>query len=246
MAGAIDAYRNVTNDPLWIIKLPILAIPVFLYFYDPQTINAIFGDKYVYFTILYIFYLGVSSIMIHRNIKNKIPILPSFFSIFGVLNRMIGCTIVCFIPSVLFIIATYLIDSTLKGYEDFVLIILKIIAFLILVPFICVPTVIYSVNGKLMDLFKVKNILTLSSDFMSAFINYVIQCIFIFGFITFCFYGALAYVWGKDFIGIHILFSIMIVLLFLMFFAWSSDLYGQIIPEIPEKKRKDKALRETF
>ena len=246
MAGAIAAYRNVTNDPLWMIKIPILSIPLFLYFYDSKMITTIFRSEYIYLAILYVFYLGVSSVMIHRNIRNKVPILPSFFSVFSVMGRMIGCFIVSFVPTVLLIVSMFLIDNFFEGYEYFIIIILKIIAALILFPFICIPVVIYSVNGNLIDLFKVKNIFSLSGDFMSSFIGYIFQCTFLFGVFTFIIKGTFYLIWDNKFIGIPILYSIVSVMLFLMFFSWASDLYGQIIPEIPEKKRRDNALRETF
>lgn len=246
MAGAIDALRNITSDRLFFIKIPIYALPIYFYLTDYKSVMAIFGDDLIFWACLSIVYLGISSFLISRNISNKKPLLPNVFDIFSVIIRMAGSLIASIVPIATLCGVIYLIENYLTQLDLSVVYILEAVSFFILFPFVCVPIVLYSVNGKISDIFRAKQALTASGDFIASFIKYIIQFVLTIGIGSFCIYKAIENILGKDSIGLPICIACTIALSFLMVFSWASDMYGQTIPEIPEKKWKDKALRETF
>lgn len=246
MANAINAIKNIISDRIWFIKIAVLAIPVYLYFTVDNFASSILVNDLNFWAALSILYLGVSSVLIHRNVNNKVPILPSLFDVIDIIRRSI-CSFIVALPGLISLfVVLYLLNTYLPYLSDTVKIIAHAACIVILFPFISIPVVIYSANGKLTDLFKVKNVQSASGDFIVSFITFLIQYALTVAFFTFLVYEAFKTFYGENFMGIPILFSFVITFSYIMLFSWASDLYGQIIPAVENKPKKDKALRETF
>ena len=246
MANAINAMKNITSDKIWFIKVAVLAIPVYAYLTEDNFIPMFFVTDLNFWVVLSLLYLGVSSVLIHRNLKNKVPILPSFFDIIDVIRRSI-CSAIVALPGLASLFAVlYLLHTYFQYLSENLMFWAHVLCILILLPFIIVPIVIYSVNGKLTDIFRVRNLQSASGDFIISFILFIIQYALTLGVFTYLVYAAFKSFYGENFIGIPILFAFVITFTFLAVFSWAADLYEQVIPAIEEKQRRDKALRETL
>ena len=113
---------------------------------------------------------------------------------------------------------------------------------MVFVPFIFVPLVLYSVNGKLTDAFRFNLIYEASGNYTVQFASYLLQYALIMGFATNLVYITILEMLG-DHVGLLILKAVVIVISFLSVFSYSSDLYQDVIPEIKEKTQKRQRKR---
>ncbi len=237
MASFINSIRNITSDPWWLVKVVVYSAIVF-YVLDQgyyQRNNPNYAIAYI---ILAVIGMGCASFLMHKNINNERPILPSLFSIFELIGKSIGASLVALPGALLFLlVVNYLYDNF--EFEPFVAFVVYLCVTLFFVPFIFVPTVLYSVNGSFTDAFKISNIYEASGNFTVQFAGYLLQYAFIMGFATYLIYTTILEMLG-DHVGLLILKSFVIVLSFLSVFSFSSDLYQDVIPELKEKTKKRK------
>ena len=237
MASVINAARNLLSDKWWVVKLFVLTVPVFYILQDEYVAQTIFKENIHILIGLFMLYLGCSSVIMNRNINNKSPLMPGIFTIPEVIIKAIGSSIVAFPGIAILIIACYFIHSYVVLEEPFAMFILYICVISFLVPFIIVPTVLYSVNGSIADGLKLNKVFEASGNFIVAFLAFVIQYFFIVILLSYLIYRLLFEMLGDGNIGISILYSFVIVLSFLLIFSYSSDLYEDVIPAV--KSRRD-------
>ncbi|MBQ4123061.1 hypothetical protein IJD44_04990 [bacterium] len=234
MAGVINAFKNIASDRFWIFKIAIFSIPLYLYFSYKKLVLTFFLHDYLFYLVLGIFYLGISSVIINRNINNKSPILPFIPDAFEVLIKTIG-SLLAAIPS-LFVICYlfFFIDNFLSVDDANVLSVIKIATVVLLFPFACMPIVVYSVRGNLLDVFKSAKIYFDCGSFVEQFIFFIVQSIFTMGVLFVLVYAFIKQYLGMSPIFINVFYSFYITLYVLMVFSWASDLYGEVIPELKE------------
>ena len=237
MASVVNAIRNVMSDKLWIIKIFVLSIPVYFTFFDTSISASILNKNFLILIILLLIYLGCASVMMNRNINNKSPILPGIFTIPEIIIKSICSAIVALPGFVILSVICYCINSYFVLEEPFTIIVIYTVAFLIVVPFIIIPMVLYSVNGKLTDGLKYNKVIDVSGNFVVAILSFIIQYVFIVILFTYLIYKLFIEMLGEGNLVIPMIYSYVIVFSFLLIFSYSSDLYGDVIPAV--KSRRD-------
>lgn len=236
MASIINSLRNLSSDNYWFIKILFLAVPIFCILNYGALDQYALSDQIIFGSILGIFYLGVAAILMHRNINNLSPILPSLFTIPEFVIKGIGISIVS-VP--LYIIYILIINTiaTYVVFEPFVMAVIYICVTLFLAPFIFIPGVLYCVNGKLTDAFNFKVILASAGNFSVAFLSYIIQYVFtilLFAYLFYRMFDAMV----EDTMPANIVWSITSVVTILSFYSYCSDLYPDVIAELPKHKAR--------
>lgn len=237
MASFINSIRNLTSDPWWLIKVTAYSAVVFYvldqgyYFRNDQSYAAVY-------VLLAVLGLGCASFLMHQNINNKRPVLPGLFNVFGVVFKSIGSSLVALPGILLFLLSVNYLYSNFE-FEPFVAFVVYLCVTLFFVPFIFVPTVLYSVNFKFVDAFRFGHIYEASGNFTVQFAGYLLQYAFIMGFATYLIYITIWEMLG-DHVGLLILKAVVIVISFLSVFSYSSDLYQDVIPELKERVKKKK------
>lgn len=237
MSGVINAFRNITSDPLWIIKIAVYSIPLYLYFAYKKAVLSLFIHDYIFYVALSVFYIGISSILMNRNIHNKRPILPFFLDLFEFIVKTIGSVLASLPILMIICYLIYFIDNTLVLRDASVLNIVKISAVVLLFPFVCMPVVIFSANGKLIDVIKSFHVFFDCGSFIENFLLFLIQSIFTMGITVILIYFAIKQYIGLDSVYAYAFYSFSVSLYILMFFSWASDLYGDVIPEITYNRK---------
>ena len=237
MASFVNSIRNITSDPWWFVKVVVYSAIVF-YVLDQGYYQRNNPNYVIAYVLLVVLGMGCASFLMHKNINNRRPILPSLFSIFDLIGKSIGSSLVALPGLVLFIFsANYLYENF--EFEPFVAFVVYLCVILFFAPFIFVPTVLFSVNGRFSDAFKLSNIYEASGNFTVQFAGYILQYAFIMGFATYLVYTTILEMLG-DHVGLLILKAFVIVLSFLSVFSFCSDLYQDVIPELKEKVKKRK------
>ena len=237
MASFVNSIRNITSDPWWFVKVVVYSAIVF-YVLDQGYYQRNNPNYVIAYVLLVVLGMGCASFLMHKNINNRRPILPSLFSIFDLIGKSIGSSLVALPGLVLFILsANYLYENF--EFEPFVAFVVYLCVILFFAPFIFVPTVLFSVNGRFSDAFKLSNIYEASGNFTVQFAGYILQYAFIMGFATYLVYTTILEMLG-DHVGLLILKAFVIVLSFLSVFSFCSDLYQDVIPELKEKVKKRK------
>lgn len=237
MAGVVNAFKNITSDPLWIIKIAVFSIPLYLFFSNKAMVLSFFTHEYIFYLALAFFYLGIASVLIHRNIQNKTPILPFLLDIFVIVKNIIG-SVISIIPSIIIIcFLFYFMDTMLNIKEEYVFNIIKICVCVLMFPFICIPVVVYSANYKITDVIKSARMYFDTGGFVEHFLMFLIQSIVIFGTVLFILYMCVKQYLGAYSIYVNMFYAFSITLYILIVFSWASDLYGDVIPEIEIKKK---------
>ncbi len=237
MASVINASRNLLSDKLWFVKFFVLTMPVFYILQDKNILQTIFSENVHILIMLIIAYLGCASVMMHRNINNKVPLLPGIFTIPEVIIKAIGSSIVALPGISVLIIVCYFINEYIKIEEPFVLFVIYACIIIFLIPFIIIPMVLYSVNGKVTDGLKFNKVFEASGNFVVVSLSFVIQYFFIVILLTYVLCRLFIEMFGPENIANSILFSFVIVFSFLLIFSYSSDLYEDVIPAV--KSRRD-------
>lgn len=243
MASLINSVRSIASDSFWVVKIAFISSILFVVM--DNDLNYPNGNPQlvpVYFVIAAIM-MGCASVAMHRNLNNKVPLFPSLFDIFEIINKSIG-SVISITPGLLVYYASISFVKTNFVFEPFVMTVIYLCITVFFAPFIFIPTVLYSVNGRLTDAFRLKNILDGSGNFIVQFLSYVIQYVFIIGILTYLVYTVLLEMLG-DHVSLLILKCIVIVISFFSVFIYCSDLYEDVIPEI-KNKPKIKSKRKVF
>ena len=237
MASFINSIRNLTSDPWWLVKIAAFSAIVF-YVLDQGYYQRNNPNYVVVYILLTVLGMGVASFLMNKNINNRRPILPSLFSVFELIWKSIGASLVSLPGILLFLLSVNALYDNFE-FEPFVAFVVYLCVTVFFVPFIFVPTVLYSVNGSFTDAFKFKHIYDASGNFTVQFAGYIIQYAFIMGFATYLVYITILEMLG-DHVGLLVLKAIVIVISFLSVFSFSSDLYEDVIPTIQKKVKKKK------
>ena len=241
MASLINSIRSITSDSWWIVKLGLLASVLFVVM--DNDLNYPNGNPALVpvYAMLFIGMLGCASIAMHRNINNKIPLFPSLFNLPELVIKSIGASI-SMLPGVLIYDSVISFIQKNIVLETFVMAVIYICITIFIAPFIFIPVVLYSVNGKMTDAFNIKNIFEGSGNFAVQFLSYILQFVFIICIVTYLIYTVLLEMLG-DHVSLLILKSIVIVFSFFSFFIFCSDLYEDVIPEL-KNVQKNKSKRK--
>ena len=237
MASIINSLRNLSSDSFWFIKILFMAVPMFCILNYGALEQYSFNDHLIFGSILGVFYLGVAAILMHRNINNLSPILPSVFTLPEFVIRGIGISIVSVPLYVLYACIMGAIATNVV-FEPFVMGVIYLCVTLFLAPFMFIPAVLYSVNGKLTDAFNFKVILASAGNFSVAFLSYLIQYAFtilLFSYLFYRMFDAMV----EDTMPVSIVWSISIVVTILSFYSYCSDLYPDVIAELPKSKTRN-------
>ncbi len=234
MASLINSLRNISSDSWWAPKLAFLTFFVYIAVNNKEQTGQVKSAFPLMLVLLIIVFLGCASVMMHRNINNKSPILPSLFSVLEVILKAIGCTFSIIPGAAIYYFCISWVQKTLL-FEPFVMYVIYICISLFFAPFIFIPAVLYSVDGKLKDAFRLDIIFAGSGNFVVQFLSYIIQYFFILFLFTFLLYLLFTSMMGES-VFIPIIYSIFIVVSFFSFFSFCADLYEDVIPPIKSKR----------
>ncbi len=238
MASIVNALRNISSDNWWFIKILVMAAPLFYFFQNTSPSSFDFDSMLPYFAVGAVLYLGIAAVLMHRNINNKSPLLPSLFSIPEFLVKAIGLSLVSIPLYILYFFLMNLVYNNLE-LEMYLMIVIYTCVTLFMAPFIFIPSVLYSVNGKIWEAFNFRIILEAGGNFSVQFLSFIIQYIFTILLLTLLFFH-----WFKNMLDdsmlLNLTVSISLVISFLSLYSYCSDLYGDVIPELKKKKKSKK------
>lgn len=236
MASLINSLRSITSDPWWFVKIAIFS--AVLFFVIDNDLNYPNGNPALtpLYIVIFVIMLGFASIAIHRNINNKTPLFPGVFDIFEIINKSI-CATIAILPGGLLCYVCIAFVGRNFAFEPFVMGVIYACILIFFVPFIFIPVVLYSVNGNLIEAFKLNNIYEGSGNFTVQFLSYLLQFAFFICLGTYCIYIFLLQMLG-DHVSLLILKCVVIVVSFFSVFIFCSDLYEDVIPELKKKEKK--------
>lgn len=235
MASLINAFRNIISDKMWIIKIAIFTFPIY-YILSEDIVDSLFTSNLPIGVALVLFYMGIVTIMMNRNINNKEPILPGLFDIPLAIFRSFGAAIIVLPGGAVLLWALNFIAQNFSFEEDFVSYLVHIGVCAFVAPFIVIPAVLYSVNGKITDALRLGKLLEGAGNFIVEFLSFVIQYVLIIYLLAFLVGSVFKEVFGPQSLPSLILTSVVIVLSFLLLFSFASDLYEDVIPAIKSKR----------
>ena len=177
MANIVNAIRNLSSDSWWFIKVLVLAAPIFYFFENTSPATFDFNSFLPYLVVFSILYLGFASVMMHRNIQNKAPLMPSLFSLPEFIVKSIGISIVSLPMYILYFMAMSFVYNTVE-LETYLMVIIYVAVTLLFAPFIYIPSVLYSVNGKLTEAFNFKTIFECGGNFCVQFLSFLLLFLF--------------------------------------------------------------------
>lgn len=240
MASIINSFRNISSDKFWLLKIVVFAVPVFMII----QVNILSGysprDQVIMCLILSIFYIGISTFLMNRNINNRSPIMPSLIYIADYLKFTFFGSLISLPVYVLLILSLYWVHSTLT-LEPFVMWVIYVSVLLFFSPFIFVPLVMYSAHGRLKDVFNLRVFFDAAGNFVVSFAAYIIQYAFTILLVWYLLYR-LFFEMMENNLFLNIVSSIFIVITLLSIYSYCSDLYGDVIPEIVIKKKSRKQI----
>lgn len=235
MASLINSLRNISSDSFWAPKLAFLSFFIFIILDNKEQVVRVGSAIPLLSLFIIIIFMGCASVMMNRNINNKSPLLPGLFSFPEVFVKSIGCTISMIPGTVIYVFCISYIQKYLI-FETFVMIVIYSCVTLFFLPFICIPAVLYSVNGKLKDAFRFDIIFAGSGNFVVQVLSYIIQYFFIIFLFAYLLYKLFVSMLGEESVFIPIVYSITIVVSFLSFFSFCADLYDDVIPPLKSKR----------
>lgn len=243
MASIVNALRNISSDSWWAVKITVMALPVFFFLQHNDITNIDLASNIPIFTILGVIYLGVAGVLMHRNIKNKSPLLPSLFSIPELIMKSIGMSVVSLPLFFLYFFCMNYIYTNIV-LEPFIMWVIYLCVTLFLAPFIFMPAVLYSVNGKISDAFNVKIIVEGGGNFSVQFLSFMIQYIFTIFLLALLFYHLFINM-IEDTTAVNVVYSYTVVISFLTVYSYCSDMYNEVIPALPKKENKEKKTKKV-
>ena len=238
MANIINALRNISSDSWWFVKIAVMTIPVFYFFENTSPASFDFNMMLPYFILFAILYLGVVAVLMHRNIANESPLLPSLFSIPDFIKKAIGLSVVSLPMYILYFYLMYYVYNNFE-FETYMMLIIYIGITLLCAPFIFIPSVLYCVHCKISDAFNFKIILEAGGNFVVQFLAFIIQYFFTIFLLTLLFFHMFKNML-EDSMFLNLTVSISFVVSLLTIYSYCSDLYGDVIPQIKKKKKQVK------
>ena len=238
MANIVNALRNISSDSWWFVKIAVMTIPIFYFFENTSPASFDFNMMLPYFVVFAILYLGVVAVLMHRNIANKSPLLPSLFSIPEFIVKAIGLSIVSLPMYILYFYLMYYVYNNLE-FEAYMMFIIYVGITLLFAPFIYIPSVLYCVNGKVSDAFNFRIIIEAGGNFVVQFLAFILQYFFTIFLLTLLFFHMFKNMLD-DSMFLNITVSISFVVTWLTIYSYCSDLYGEVIPQIKKKKKQVK------
>lgn len=239
MANIINAIRNISSDTWWFVKIVVMAAPIFYFFENTSPATFDFNSFVPYLGLFSVLYLGVAAVLMNRNIQNKSPLMPSLFSIPEYIVKSIGLSIVSIPTYILYFMSMAFVYNNVE-LETYMMVIIYVAVTLLFAPFIFIPSVLYSVNGKVTEAFNFKIILECGGNFCVQFLSFLLQYVF-----TILLVAGLFFHWFKNMLEdpmlLNVTVSITIVVSFLTLYSYCSDMYGDVIAHLPEKKKKKKS-----
>ncbi len=236
----INAIRNLTSDKLWFIKLCVYAAPVF-FFLSNMNSQAVSQQDMLYIALIFSsVYFGSAAFIMNRNINNTSPIMPSLFSIVKLIKDTVFASVLS-LPVVA--VTCYIVWFIMANVqtEPFAMWIIYICLALFVSPFLLIPITLYSARGKFSDAFKISIFVDCAGNFIVAFMTFVLAGIFIFGCSWAVLYYGLTYMLTDNTL-VNVLNSFFIVLVFFSLYSFCSDCYGEVIPKIKPKKKKNQRI----
>ncbi len=237
MASTISAIRNIFSDRSWIIKLGIFTgIYFFLrnqaHLWEPQLSDQM---AFIFQIIFFVVLLGCACVSMHRNINNMEPFIPGPTSIIEVVIKSI-LSLIAIVPGALLTYAVYVfMINTFHFQELFVTVIVYVIAALIMSAFIFIPVILLSVRGNIIDAFRYDILFRGAGNYIVQIMGFALIYSLVVGITTIVLYNFLLEMLG-DHPVLLLLQCFVIVFTFYTFFSFSSDLYGDGIPEINLKE----------
>ena len=243
--SVVNAVRNILSDSFWGFKLLCLTLPVFSIFHFDLLEKYKLNDFILIAIIFSTFYFGSAAFLMNKNINNKTPILPSFFTIPSFVKSFVFGSLLS-IPMLTAYI--YIIRFIAQNFnaEPIVMNIIYACVTIFLAPFMFIPMTLYSVRENFADAFNLKIFYNAAGNFTVSFLAFIIQYFFIIGIPWY-----IAYRIFYDMVTIdtcvHAVHSFFLVLSFFTFYSYCSDMYGEVIPRIKIKKNfgKNKLARGT-
>ena len=245
MASLINSIRNITSDPWWFVKVGIFSGILFYILDQGYHIPPVMSDQNIMSLVIALFFVftGVAAVSMHRNINNLAPFFPGLTNIFEILIKGTFVTI-AMIPGLLlsYIIYNYLITVQFENLT--VAVIIYVIAASIMSPFVFIPAVLASVRGNLVDAFRLDIVFKGAGNYIVQFLSYLIQYAIIVGAVTIILYYFLVEMLG-DHWSLLFLKSVVIVITFFSIFSYSSDLYGDAIPQLSIKEKQERKREKS-
>lgn len=240
MASIINSFRNISSDKFWLIKIIVFAVPVFMILQVNILSGYSFRDQVIMCLILGIFYIGISTFLMNRNINNRSPIMPSLIHIIDYFKFTIFGSLISLPVYILLILSLYRVYSTLT-LEPFVMWVIYISIILFFSPFIFVPLVMYSAHGRLKDAVNIQVFFDAAGNFVVAFASYIIQYAFTILLLWYLLHRLFLEMMDDN-LFINVVSSIFVIITILSIYSYCSDLYGDVIPEIVIKKKSRKQI----
>ncbi|MBE7704393.1 MAG: hypothetical protein E7Z90_01125 [Cyanobacteria bacterium SIG29] len=230
MASIINAIRNISSDKWWALKLPILAAPIFMVL-DNNIIDQLDSSSNVLMLVLLsLVYFGCAGFLMHQNINNKSPFLPSLFHLPSFFKYSIVTSLISLPLIMIYLyIMNYIIENVIL--EPFIMWVIYICVTLFLSPFVFIPAVLYSARGKFSDIFKFNIIIEAGGNFSVQFLSFILQYFFTLFLLTVLFYYLFINMLENDTV-LNIVYSLSFVISFLTLYSYCSDMYDEVIPVV--------------
>lgn len=240
MASIVNALRNISSDSWWAVKITVMALPIFFFLENNVLEKVDSSVNALMFIILGVVYLGCAAILMNRNINNKAPLLPSLFSIPELFMKSVGMSVVSLPLFLLYIFCINYIYTHII-LEPFIMAVIYLCVTLFLAPFIFIPAVLYSVNGKISEAFNMKIIVEGGGNFSVQFLSLILQYFFTIFLLALLFYKLFVNM-IEDTTAINVVYSYTAIISFLTVYSYCSDMYNEVIPALSDKKRKSKKV----
>lgn len=239
MASVINSMRNIISDSLWVPKILFCSYLVFLFLLNfGYLLKHPIAMLALLFVMFFVF-LGSAGILMHRNINNLSPILPDIrdFRELVLTALQLGLIMAPFV--FLYVLVNGIVQANIVQ-EQPVNTIFFIVVLLMFLPFIFVPTVLFSAKKRLIDAYRFDLLLFSGGNFIVSVLSYVLQFILIILSFSVFIHIALINMFGTENGTVVMWDAIFLTITFFSIFSYLADLYDDVIPLIKRKKKKVK------
>ncbi len=238
MASTMNAFKNITGDTWWILKLGAFTGALFFLRNQSHIWNPVLNEQTVqmFEIVLFVILFGCAVVSMNRDINNKVPFIPWLPDILEIIIKTILALIVIAPGSVLTYMLYVYISKTFTFEEPIVAFTVYFISAVVMSSFIFIPLVLYSARGNIIDAFNISTILKSAGNFIVQVLTFILVYGLAMGAITASFYFLLLEMLG-DHPSLLVLQCLVIVLTFYTFFSFCSDMYQDVIPEIKTETR---------
>lgn len=234
--SVVNAVRNILSDNFWGLKLLCLTLPVFSIFHFDLLEKYKLNDFILIAIIFSTFYFGTAAFLMNRNINNKVPILPSLFTLPSFVKSFVFGSLLSIPMLSAYVYIIKFIAGNFNA-EPLVMNIIYACVTIFLAPFMFIPIILYSAREKISDAFNVKVFYDAAGNFTVSFLTFILQYFFIIAIPWYIAYRIFYDMVTVD-TCIHVVHSFFIVLSFFTFYSYCSDMYGEVIPKLKTKRNK--------